>query len=107
VRQISCSECGWTGRVLKEASTGAPITSFVCPKCLTDQNADRPDAKIIQFPAVSERLGSAPAHACDVTRRGDSSHREVDVWPARGSVVRWSPPDEFHLTQSYRARGGQ
>ena len=75
MRQISCSQCGWTGRVLKEATTGAPITSFVCLNCLAEKN--RPGATILQFPAASERLGSAPAHACDVTRRGDSSCRGV------------------------------
>ena len=94
MRQVSCSECGWTGRVLKEATTGAPITSFVCLRCLKGQDTDRPDAKIIQFPAASERLGSAPAHACDVTRRGDSPCRGVPD-AIDGEIVLPVPSDEL------------
>lgn len=58
-----------------------------------EQKAAKVWLKGIQFPAASERLGSAPAQACDVTRRGDSSCREVPdgSWGSDRPV----PPGEF------------
>jgi hypothetical protein len=52
------------------------------------------ESHLIQFPAASERLGSAPAQACDVTRRGDSSCRGVPRGPL-GEVELHGPSDEL------------
>lgn len=52
MRHLTCSECGSVFRVLKEATTGAPITSFVCLPCLAEAPADQPSATILQFPAA-------------------------------------------------------
>jgi hypothetical protein len=75
-RTIYCTTCGTGYAVLKEGTAGGEITYFDCCAGRTSPRQTT-DATILQFPAASERLGGTPAQACDVTRRGDSSCREV------------------------------
>ena len=96
MRQLTCSECGAAFRVLKEATTGEPVASFICLSCMPGLNSNGINAKVFQFPAASERLGSAPAQACDVTRRGDSSCRGVPDG-TDGEIVLPVPSDELSV----------
>jgi hypothetical protein len=93
MRTLRCPTCGTVWRVLKEATTGAEIEYF---DCCAGREAPRQtiEAKVIRFPAASERLGTAAAQAGDVTRRGDSSCREVPDGLI-GEFVLLASPDEL------------
>ena len=82
MRTLPCPACGTVWRVLKEATTGDEVEYFDCCAGRSTPRIQGAGAQIIdlnsrrKFPAASERVGGPPS-AEDVTRRGDSSRREV------------------------------